>query len=75
MKARTLLLALLVVTPARAAEPSVQYTRDVLPHGLVSGNPIVSPTVFVGFGSDWRTVMEAYGDANVAMAARTTKPA
>jgi hypothetical protein len=43
-------------------------TRDVLPHGLVSGNPIVSPTVFVGFGADWRKVMEAYGDANAAMA-------
>ena len=43
-------------------------TRDVLPHGLVSGNPIVSPTVFVGFGADWRAVLEAYGDANAAMA-------
>lgn len=42
-------------------------TRDVLPHGAVIGNPVVSPTVFVGFGSDWRTVMEAYGDANAAM--------
>jgi hypothetical protein len=43
-------------------------TRDVLPHGSVSGNPIVSPTVFVGFGADWRTVMEAYADANAAVA-------
>ncbi len=43
-------------------------TRDVLPHGLVSGDPIVSPTVFVGFGTDWRTVMEAYADANAAVA-------
>jgi len=47
-------------------------TRDVLPHGLVSGNPIVSPTVFVAFGSDWRTVMEAYGDANAARAPKLT---
>jgi len=28
---------------------------------------ISSPTVFVGFGTDWRTVMEAYGDANAAI--------
>jgi hypothetical protein len=34
---------------------------------LVRGNTIVSPTVFVGFGADWRTVMEAYGDANAAV--------
>lgn len=43
-------------------------TRDVLPHGLVSGDPIVSPTVFVGFGADWRNVMEAYAHANAAIA-------
>ncbi len=42
-------------------------TRDVLPHGLVTGDTISSPTVFVGFGTDWRTVMEAYADANAAM--------
>ena len=42
-------------------------TRDVMPHGLVKANPIVSPTAFVGFGTDWRTVMEAYADANTAM--------
>jgi len=42
-------------------------TRDVMPHGLVTGNTISSPTVFVGFGTDWRTTMEAYGDANAAM--------
>lgn len=40
---------------------------DELPHGLVTGNPIVSPTVFVGFGLDWRTVMEAYATANTAI--------
>jgi alpha-galactosidase len=42
-------------------------TRDVLPHGLVTGTTISSPTIFVGFGTDWRTTMEAYADANVAM--------
>jgi hypothetical protein len=39
-------------------------TRDVEPHGLVKGNTISSPTVFVGFGPDWRTMLEEYGDAN-----------
>ncbi len=43
-------------------------TRDVLAHGLVKGDTIVSPTVFVGFSSDWRTGLEAFGDANAAIA-------
>src|SRR6266404_9514284 len=38
-------------------------TRDVEPHGLAKGSTISSPTVFVGFGTDWRTTLEAYGDA------------
>jgi alpha-galactosidase len=42
-------------------------TRDVMPHGLVTGDIISSPTVFVGFGTDWRAVMEAYADENAAM--------
>jgi Alpha galactosidase C-terminal beta sandwich domain len=42
-------------------------TRDVSPHGLVKGNTISSPTVFVGFGPDWRGVLESYGDANAAI--------
>lgn len=43
-------------------------TRDLMPHGLVRGNTVASPTVFVGFGADWRQVMEAYADANAAQA-------
>jgi autotransporter-associated beta strand protein len=39
---------------------------DVLPHGAVTGTNISSPIVFVGFGADWRTVMEAYANANTA---------
>ena len=27
---------------------------DVMPHGSISGNTISSPTMFVGYGSDWR---------------------
>ena len=34
------------------------------PHGFVTGNVISSPTVFVGFGDDWRTVMENYAAEN-----------
>src|SRR6266849_9364471 len=45
-------------------------TRDVDPHGLVKGDTISSPTVFVGFGADWRTTLEAYGDANAAITPR-----
>src|SRR6266704_1675080 len=41
-------------------------TRDVSEHGLVRGNAISSPIAFVGFGSDWRTVMESFADANTA---------
>ena len=45
-------------------------TRDAEPHGLVKGDTISSPTVFVGFGADWRDVMEAYADANARIAPR-----
>jgi alpha-galactosidase len=45
-------------------------TRDTMAHGLVTGNTISSPTVFVGFGSDWRTTMEDYANANASMAPR-----
>jgi len=47
-------------------------TRDVVEHGLVKGNSISSPTVFVGFGLDWRAVLESFGGANTAQAARLT---
>jgi hypothetical protein len=39
-------------------------------HGLVKGATISSPTVFVGFGPDWRNVMEQYGDANARVKPR-----
>ncbi len=45
-------------------------TRDVDPHGLVKGDTISSASVFVGFGTDWRTTLEAYGDANAAITPR-----
>src|SRR2546425_1123184 len=45
-------------------------TRDVSEHGPVKGNEISSPTAFVSFGSDWRTVMESFADANAAQTPR-----
>lgn len=45
-------------------------TRDTLEHGLVKGSSLVSPTVFVGFSADWREGLEAFGDANAAIAPR-----
>ena len=37
---------------------------DVMSHGSVMGNTISSPTMFVGFGSDWRQVMENFAAEN-----------
>jgi alpha-galactosidase len=39
-------------------------TRDKMAHGMISGNVVKSPRVFVGYFDDWRTGMEAYGRAN-----------
>src|SRR6202030_3530162 len=41
-------------------------TWDVMPHGAVVGNTISSPTVFVGFGNDWRTTLENFANENAA---------
>jgi alpha-galactosidase len=40
------------------------WTWDVAPHGMVGGNVITSPVIFVGFGNDWRTTMEDFADEN-----------
>ena len=39
-------------------------TRDLNPHGSISGQKIKSPKLFVGYYSDWRVGMEEYGQAN-----------
>lgn len=49
---------------------SSSQTRDVMPHGQVVGNAISSPTVFVGFGPDWRTTMEDYANENTSIVPR-----
>ena len=42
-------------------------TRDVLPHGKISGTTLKSPKVFVGCFSDWRDGLEAYARANAVV--------
>jgi autotransporter-associated beta strand protein len=37
---------------------------DVMPHGSVTGNVISSPTMFVGFGADWRVTMQNFAAEN-----------
>jgi alpha-galactosidase len=41
---------------------------DLEPQGWLSGTTVSSPTVFVGFGTDWRTVMETYANENAIQA-------
>jgi hypothetical protein len=33
---------------------------DTVAHGFITGNTISSPTMFVGFGNDWRTTMAEF---------------
>jgi alpha-galactosidase len=40
------------------------WTWDVMAHGWLTGSSISSPTVFVGFGNDWRATLEAFADEN-----------
>ncbi len=39
-------------------------TRDILPHGKITGPEVRSALMFVGYFEDWRTGMETYADAN-----------
>jgi len=43
-------------------------THDVVEHGKVSGKQIASPKIMVGYYSDYRSGLEAYGKANAAIA-------
>jgi alpha-galactosidase len=45
-----------------ATDPT--WTHDVVPHGEVAGDVLYSPMVFVGYGPDWRDVMEELADVN-----------
>jgi alpha-galactosidase len=39
-------------------------THDVVAHGIVHGDRVLSPRIFIGSFSDWRDGLEAYGKAN-----------
>jgi autotransporter-associated beta strand protein len=43
---------------------------DVAPHGYVGGNTVSSPTMFVGFGADWRVTLQNYAAENTNFAPR-----
>ncbi|MBD5224437.1 MAG: alpha-galactosidase [Bacteroidales bacterium] len=45
-------------------------TRDVRPHGAVSGRKVKSPKVMIGVFDDWRDGMETYGDLCATYAPR-----
>jgi len=42
-------------------------THDTLPHGVVHGERVTSPRIFVGSFSDWREGLETYGAANATI--------
>lgn len=39
-----------------------QGTHDVLPHGMVCGEKVISPRICILQGTDWRSLLEQYGD-------------
>ena len=45
-----------------------ELTRDSRPHGMLKGKMIKSPRIFIGFFDDWRAGLEAFADANAAIA-------
>jgi hypothetical protein len=51
---------------------SASVTWDTMPHGSVTGNSISSPTIFVGFGPDWRATMEAFANENTLQVPKLT---
>lgn len=42
-------------------------THDTVPHGIVSGERVTSPAIFVGEFADWRDGLEAYGKINASI--------
>src|ERR1017187_4927686 len=48
------------------------WTWDVMPHGFVTSNTISSPTIFVGFGTDWRSLMENFANENTLFVPQLT---
>ena len=44
------------------------HTRDTRPHGSVTGESVVSPTIFIGAFKDWQSGLDTYGKANADIA-------
>jgi len=42
-------------------------THDTIPHGIVHGDHVNSPRIYIGSFADWRDGLEAYGAANAAI--------
>lgn len=51
-----------------AGAVSSSVTWDVMPHGSISGNSISSPAMFVGYGPDWRVLMQSFAAENTSVA-------
>ncbi|HEX5323414.1 MAG TPA: hypothetical protein VFW40_06475 [Capsulimonadaceae bacterium] len=47
---------------------SDKNTRDIQPHGVLTGKSVNSPLIFVGGFADWRDGLETYGHANARIA-------
>lgn len=45
-----------------------ETTRDVKPHGALTGKKIKSPKILIGFFDDWRTGLETYAGVNATIA-------
>lgn len=43
-------------------------TRDIIPHGKISGKTVKSPLLLIGRFQDWRDGMETFGDACATIA-------
>ncbi len=52
---------------ARGGLNEVAITRDSMPHGLLIGDKIKSPKVFIGYFTDWRSGLESYAKACKAL--------
>jgi alpha-galactosidase len=46
-----------------------EQTRDVLPHGAVSGNTVESPSIFIGYYDSYKEGLKVFGDANAKIKA------
>jgi hypothetical protein len=61
-------------TSDHASDKQLPYnlsgTHDVCPHGTMAGTTIQSPTIFVGYFSDFRAGLDEYGKVSATLAPR-----